>query len=992
MVTASTMLRILGDLEVEVRGELRAIGGPKAQQLLAILTANRGRPVSVGRFVESLWGGEPPPSATATVQSQISRVRSLLAPGFRVVLTSGGYRLEADDGELDADHFESLLHRARCAEPLLAVPLLNSALSLWRNGAFGSCANDAEVRAEALRLDELRLVATDAWAEARLATDDPATMVGELEALVECHPFRECYWRMLMVALHRSGRQAEALRRAADYRQLLAQEVGLDPSRAVVDLEARILAADPGLGVHGTPRLASRRATVGAPQLRGATSLVGRDLEVAALAETIGDQPLVTIVGPGGVGKTRVAMTVASTAVERVDDGVTVVELAPLRDPGGVVQVVAAALDIQTRQHRTLETTIADHLAESDCVLLLDNCEHVTEAVAALVDRLRSTCPRIRILATSREPLGLAGEYVSVLAPLAVPDPTAATADDVRRAPAAELLVARAAVAAGFVLDDSNAASVAAICRRLDGLPLALELAAARLRVMNVEELAERLGQRLGLLDDAQRGANGRRRTLHELVEWSHALLSRHEQELFEQLSVFAGGFDVSAVEAVCPSAPSDPPALDTLASLVDKSMVLCADSTRSRYRLLEPLREFGAARLRARNGVDVVEHRHLDWCCGLAERGRDGLEGPEEATWSARLAGDHDNFRTAHLTAVERGDVDSALRLVCALSEYAFRTIQYEITSWADASIRLGGAAQHPAIADARGVAAYGRFVRGDMEAAIELARTAVNGSVGGDDTCRASGLPERVLGNALFYLARTDEALDWIDRMVERARASGSDARLAHALYMRSVAETSIGHPVRGAVLAGEAKAVGAASRSPTARAQAEYALGLALESTDPDRALSHLKRAGSLAASVGNRWIEAFALTEVHWLRARNGDPMSALTGFAEVIDTWHRGGDWANQWLSLRHVLGILIDVASYEPAAVLHGALSAVGAAQAMPFEPAGADELSRGIDLLRSQLGSSTFAEAVRRGASMDDAAIVSFAKRSIQAMTADPP
>lgn len=988
-MAASTILRVLGGVEVEVGGEVRPAGGPKAQQLLAILTAHRGQPVSMARFIDSLWEHDPPPSATATVQSQISRVRSVLAPGFRVVLTPGGYRLEAVDGEVDADRFEALFHQARAEEPAVAVPLLDAALALWQGEAFSSCAEVAEVRPEALRLDELRLVVTDAWAEARLVTGDPATMVGELQALVERNPLREACWRLLMLALHRSGRQAESLRCAARYRAQLAQGVGLDPSPAVVDLEARILAGDPSLLVPNAHRRVLRRAVAGAPQLQGATSFVGRDAEVEELVDAIREQSLVTIVGPGGVGKTRVAMRVAASAIGRAKDGVTVVELAPLRDPGGVTQVVAAALDIQPRQYRTLESTIADHLAASDSVLVLDNCEHLTKAITPLVDRLRSTCPRVRILATSREPLGLAGEYVRVLAPLTLPDPGAVTADEIRRSSAVELLVARAEVATpGFVLDDANAVAVASICRRLDGLPLALELAAARLRVMDAAALAERLQQRLGLLDDAQRGSDGRPRTLNDLVEWSHALLAPPEQELFEQLSVFAGGFELSAVEAVCAIAPTD--AIGTLASLVEKSMVLRTHPTRSRYRLLEPLREFGGDRLRARGGLGVAEERHLDWFRDLAERGAAGLEGPDEASWSDWLARDHDNFRAAHRTALDRGDVDSALRIVCALREYAFRSIQYEITTWADASAHLEGAADHPAFADALGVSAYGRFVRGDMEAAIALARTAVDGAVGADGAPFGSGLPERVLGNALFYLSRTDDALLWMDRMVERSRTSGSDAQLAHALYMRSVAETSVGNSVRGAVLAGEATAVGAASGSPTARAQADYALGLALESTDPESALSHLERAGSRAGSAGNRWIEAFALTEVHWLRARNGYPMAGLAGYVDIVDTWHRGGDWANQWLSLRRVLGILVEVGALEPAAVLHGALTAVGAAHALPFEPAGADELSRCITTLRSELGPSGFAAAVRRGASMDDSEIVAFVKGQIRSITAD--
>ena len=272
-------------------------------------------------------------------------------------------------------------------------------------------------------------------------------------------------------------------------------------------------------------------------------------------------------------------------------------------------------------------------------------------------------------------------------------------------------------------------------------------------------------------------------------------------------------------------------------------------------------------------------------------------------------------------------------------------------------------------------------------MEAAISLALEAIEGNGLSD-----SGLAERVLGNSHFYMERVEEALAWMDQMMDSARRADSKARIAHGLYMRSVAETSIGDGIRGAVLAGEAKAAADVVKSPTAHAQADYALGLALESTDPNEALSRLERASIVAAEAGNHWIEAFALTEVHWLRARRGEYLTALIGYADVVDTWYRGGDWANQWLSLRRILGILIDLGALEAAAVLHGSLTAVGASDALPFVPADAERLSENIAQLRSLLGPAAFADAVRRGASMKDGEIVSFVKQQIAVLTSEGP
>src|SRR5680860_345864 len=381
-MTGPTELRVLGGLVLWAEGAPRPLGGPKAQQLLSVLIAHRHNPVSSDRLIETLWGEGPPKSAKATVQSQVSRLRAALPPGFSITLDSAGYRLDTPDGGLDADRFEALLARGHTLGAHESVPVLESALALWHGPAFGQYADLAEVHSEAVRLDELRLVATDQWADARMATGDPAPMVGELEALVSLHPLRECYWRLLILALYRTGRQGEALRRVGELREMLGQELGLDLSPAVRELEVRILADDPSLHSTGEPSTELRAASILVPQLMGATSFIGRDPDVLALSEALRDQLLMTVTGPGGVGKTRLAMRVARGVMDAFDDGVTVVEFAPLRDPSGAAQVIAHALDIQQRQYRTIESTVEEHLASTNCLLVLDNCEHVTDTLA----------------------------------------------------------------------------------------------------------------------------------------------------------------------------------------------------------------------------------------------------------------------------------------------------------------------------------------------------------------------------------------------------------------------------------------------------------------------------------------------------------------------------------------------------------------------------------------------------------------------------------
>ena len=334
-MTRPTELRVLGGLALQRDGKSLPLGGPKAQLLLSVLVAHRNTRLSIDRLIDAVWDDEPPKSATATIQSQISRLRSVLAPEFTITFEPAGYRLETADGEIDAGRFESLLTQSRTTATVESVAVLDSALSLWRGPAFGQFADLPEVHSEALRLDELRLVATDEWAEAKMAGGDPASMVGEFEALVSLHPLRECYWRLLMLALYRTGRQAEALRRASELRTILGQEVGLDLSPALRELETQILADDPCLLAARNPSQDQRASTVAAPQLLGATSFIGRDPDLASLAAALEQQPLITITGPGEVGKTRLAMRVAGNVIDEFDDGVTVVELAALRDPAG---------------------------------------------------------------------------------------------------------------------------------------------------------------------------------------------------------------------------------------------------------------------------------------------------------------------------------------------------------------------------------------------------------------------------------------------------------------------------------------------------------------------------------------------------------------------------------------------------------------------------------------------------------------------------------
>ncbi len=703
------------------------------------------------------------------------------------------------------------------------------------------------------------------------------------------------------------------------------------------------------------------------------------------LVERLRHDRLLTLTGPGGVGKTRLALRLANDLWDEFGGEVFVAELAPLHDPASTVAAIATVVDVQQRQHLSVEETLVEYLRARKALLVLDNCEHLRSAVAPLADRLLSLCPDVTVLATSREVLGLPSEHVWRVGPLDVAskDSGAASVSDV---PAVQLFLERARAARpGYSPEPDDVSVIAEIVRRLDGLPLAIELAAARIRAMSPVALAERLDGRFEILSGSQTSMIARHRTLQDLVAWSHDLLDPDEQQLFGRLGVFAGSFGLDAAEGVCAGEDLGPARVSTLlANLVDKSMVQLVDEHLPRYRLLETLREFGRDRI-GPDEREAVRERHAHWYLDLVEQSAQTLSGPDEAAAVAALDRDYDNLRSAHVWSLERSDVDVAIRLVTGLREYAFRCMHAEITNWAEAVSGLSGVSEHPRFPVLVAVTAYGRFVRGDLEGAIELSERAVAEAERLNADC--SGLAERTLGNALFYRGDVAGGIAWMERMIASARG-GSSARLTHSLYMRSVAHTSIGEYVKGAQLAGEARAAATASGSPTAHAQASYALGLALESTNPIEATEHLRRAVDLARVAGNRWIEAFALTEVLWLRSREGEPREALGRYADVIELWYRGGDWANQWLSLRHVFGILVQLRAHLGAATLHGALSAAGAAYALPFEAADAEHLNALAEDLRRHLGAGAFAAAVRRGATLSDGEIIEFAREQIDALS----
>ncbi|HEX2046813.1 MAG TPA: BTAD domain-containing putative transcriptional regulator [Acidimicrobiales bacterium] len=960
---------VLGPVEVHDGNRTATPTRAKERSLLALLLVHADQVVPSERVAEALWPGEARPEhAVRSVQTYVSRLRAAMGPaGDRLVTRPSGYLLRVEPGELDAQRFQRLLEQSRLragAAPAEALALLDEALGLWRGPPYGELRDEEFAVADAVRLEELRLVAVEERIEARLALGHHEEVVGELEALCAEHPLRERLWSQLMVALYRGGRQPDALRAFERYRRLLAEELGLDPSPELRALESKILVHDRTLG----PPPAAPAGTPG-PVVPPVTSFVGRQDDLAEVIDRLAEARLLTLVGPGGVGKTRLALQVAAAVAGRFPDGVAVCELAAVGEPDAVGPAVATALGIQPRSDRSVEASVADVLRTRRMLLVVDNCEHVVDAAASLLSTLVAGCPTVTVLATSRERLAIAGEQVWPLAPLS---PEAAV----------ELFYDRALAVRPDVDGGGDArAHIAEICRRLDGVPLAIELAAAQAAVMNPADLVDRLDDRFRLLDRGPRSAPTRQRSLRAMVDWSYERLGDGQRLLFDRLSVFAGSFTLEAAEQVCGGGgigPADVPHL--LAELVDTSLVtLTGGSELARYRLLETLRAYGRERLDREGASHRWRERHADFFVALATRADEGLRTAQEGRWMRRLDAELDDLRAAHHRALANHDVERALALSAALHGYAHRAQRPELFTWAERAARLPGAAGHPLLPLVLGSAAAGAWARGDLAGARRLGHEAAEAAAG----AREGHLAFQGLAAACLFSGDLAEARGHSLRGAELAEACGDPYQTT---VNRISAVLALAYGGRTAEAVEEAEAVLAAAREldcPSATAWALYTLGEVLLDHDPGRALPLLEESRAMAAGVGSTFLTGVAATSATTLRARHHDPQDALSRFPEVIDLWERAGNWTQQWTMLRSLVTTLGRLGRDEPAAVLYGALRASDTAPP-PFG-ADTDRLAEVLATIEARVGRRQVAAWIDQGCRLRDDEVVQLARAAAQ-------
>jgi predicted ATPase len=907
--------RLLGPLEVESDGAVLPVGGPRQRALLAFLLLHANEVVRRERLIDALWGEQPPARAQNALQVAVHGLRRVLGPE-RVETVGDGYRLHVEPDELDVARFQELLRQSPAA-----------ALELWRGPVLAGV-EAPFAAAEAARLEQVRLAAVEARIEAELARGDHALLVPELEALIAEHPYRERLRGHLMLALYRLGRQAEALDAYHAARRLLVDQLGIEPGPELQELERAILRHDPALA---PPSSAVPRLPV------PPTPLIGRELELAAVTGLLRrpDVRLLTLTGAGGTGKTRLALEAAWQLSEDFDETVFV-DLSPLSDPELVVATIAEALEVQP----ALEEVQAKARAGRR-LLLLDNFERVGDA-APVVRDLLAAAPGLKALVTSRAALRLSGEHEYAVPPLAVPDAGARrSVEALAQNEAVQLFVARArAVSADFRLAGDNAPAVAEICRLVDGLPLAIELAAVRVKLMSPAELCRRLTRRLEVLTGGPRDAPARQQALRTTIAWSVELLSPEEERLFRRLGVFAGGWSLEAAEQVCEGG------LDELSTLVDQSLVLRRSGERGavRFDLLQAVREYALELLEAAGERDRLERRHLEYFLTLAEDAAPRLLTREGSELLVKLDSELDNLRAALAASRSLGLRERHLRVCSELWRFWYvRGYFAEGRRWLEDA--LADADEQPLPLRAAALRAAGILAteHGDLEAGQQRAAAAL-------DLFRKLNDKRGVLTSltALGNAARNAGSIETAKACFEESGAIARELGLSEDV---AVSLSNLG--------------------------------GVAIAEEDYERAEELYERSLDISREVGREDAAALALANLGYVHLRRSRPRDAAAVLAEALEISGRLGFRATTISCLVIRAAAATALADADAAARLLGAASAVSEATGEPLELRDNSLLDETTQRARRELGDAVFDRAFELGrASPDDVVAEALADR----------
>ncbi len=800
-------IELLGPVEAWVGGRAVALGGQRPRALLAVLALMGGRVVAIDQLIDELWGEEPPARARDSLQMHVSRLRKRLAEAGadrgRLLNHAGGYLLEVRLGERDVDRWEQALGRARRArvdgEPRVAREGLEEALGVWRGQPFAGVITHSLLAGERARLEEERLAVVIEAIELDLDLGRHGELLGQLEAVVIAHPFKERLVELQMTALYRCGRQAEALGAFHAARGRFVDELGIEPAQPLCELHEDILKHSIGLSPPTQTTLADQPV----PPMPGArrdcrlpvppNRTIGRDQDLVAVGGRLraGSVRLLTLTGPGGVGKTRLAVEAARAVQADFADGGRFVSLAAVHRPEGVPAAIVKALGIIVLSGETAEQAAERFLAAKHLLLIIDNLEQLL-AAAPFIARLLETCPSLTVLATSREPLALQAEERYPVSPLALPEPgthrdTQALADG----HAVRLFCERARVRdPNFELSDANAAAVAEICRRVDGLPLAIELAAARCGLLSPIEIADRLETALGAPGAGARDAPERQQTLGATIDWSYDLLNGAEKRCFSRFGVFAGGATVEAAETITAGG------LDTLDGLVTKSLLTRRQHALAPTRLgmLETIRAYARERFASAADFEAVREDHYRYYLVLTQR-----HGAERALWAAggeqhlaRLDAEIDNIHAALGWAIEQANAERALAMAAALGQYwVMRDRHADAVDWVDRALNLPGAEAYPVLR-VQALSAKARCLWQIGEQSGVVAEVEAIARRLDDPVILSRALQLRA--NHELLAERLDVANAVADEALRWAGAAGDEWEIAEASREKAIAASSI------------------------------------------------------------------------------------------------------------------------------------------------------------------------------------------------------
>jgi predicted ATPase/DNA-binding SARP family transcriptional activator len=1003
-MTGDSCLRfgVLGTFRVERDGQQVDLGPRLQRTLLAILLVDAGHVVPVDRLIDLLWRDGPPAAAIASVQAYVSQLRRVLEPGRLprapatvLVTQEPGYVLRVDDQQVDALRFQAMARQAHndlaSGQPAAAAARLDDALALWRGEPLAEFAAEPWAVPAVTRLTETYDLAAEDRVGAWLALGRPAEAATELEAMVAARPLRERRWEQLIVATYRSGRQADALRAYQRCRTVLAGELGLEPGPELRRLEAAVLAQDPALEWQPPapppgrpPDDLAAGPPAGPPPAPGTpggpafpnnlpaqlAAFVGRERELAEIRELVRASRLVTLTGAGGSGKTRLSLQVAAQLPGGSADGAWLVELAAVSGEEAVAPAICEVLGTAIQPGRPALDALLDALAPQDILIVLDNCEHLIGACAKSAYAILRHCPRVRLVATSREPLGISGEAVYRVPPLSLPGPGEAGLPTAVSSDAVALFADRAqAQGTGLVVDEETAPLIVSICRRLDGLPLAIELAAARLRSLSLGGLAERLDQRFRLLTGGDRAAPRRQQTLRATVEWSYSLLSGPEQVLLGRLAVFAGSFDLEAAEASCSFGDIEAfDVADLLGSLVDKSLVTAEPAGPAlRYRLLETIRQFAAERLAGAGEEAAAAAAHGAHYLSVAETAAPHLEGPGQGAWLARLDADRANLRRAAEQAAGRPDgTGQVLRLGVALRRYWLARDRGE-----EAMALLMPALDRPeARADPQ--------LYGSALATAALAGRYTDAARAGQLSEQAIGIARRLgsrrlliesliaLSAARYHAGEPERGVDPGREAVQLAREAGDEVLLGESLtgYLHCYALTDPAHagPLFTEAIAGTLRT----GDHLFAYHLTNYAGVHALRAGDIPAARAYLLQAADAMHAIKTE--DPHLSINMGWVLRQDGNPGGARDSFRGALRRSRRNGDHYGIAYASLGLACLAADTGDGPRAAVLHGVAQAFLSRTGLPWEELEARYRRDSLDQVCALIGQEEFERAHARG------------------------